>query len=85
MLGFIFVGDMHKNENRLRIILAEKRLTHEELACAIAVTRVTVSRWATNVMQPSWANLYAIADFVGCDVRELLEPNENSPKKDVRI
>jgi DNA-binding XRE family transcriptional regulator len=68
-------------KNRLGIVLEEHDITNARLAKGIKVSPVTVSVWRTNVKQPSWNMLYKIADFIPCDVRELLEPNENSPHK----
>lgn len=71
--------------NRLKAVLADVGKTNKELAKGIGVGANTVSSWTTNAKQPSWEKLYAIADFLRIDVRELLVPNEQSPKKDVKF
>ena len=43
--------------NRLRIILAEKKITNHWLAMEMGVTDMTVSRWCTNRIQPSISQL----------------------------
>jgi transcriptional regulator with XRE-family HTH domain len=60
-------------------------MSHRQRAKGIHVLPNTVSTWTKNVKQPSWEKLYAIADFLNIDVRELLVPNGKSPKKDVKL
>jgi len=71
--------------NRLKGVLADLGKTNKELAEGIGVLPNTVSTWCTNVKQPSWEKLYAIADYLKIDVRELLVPNEHSPKKNFKF
>lgn len=71
--------------NRLKAVLADLGKSNKELAGGIGVFPTTVSTWCTNVKQPSWEKLYAIADFLKIDVRELLVPNEKSPKKNFKF
>jgi transcriptional regulator with XRE-family HTH domain len=71
--------------NRLKGVLGDLAKTNKELAEGIGVLPNTVSTWCTNVKQPSWDKLYAIADYLEIDVRELLVPNEKSPKKHIKL
>jgi putative transcriptional regulator len=71
--------------NRIKAVLAEKGVSNKTLAEAIAVTEDTVSSWCVQRRQPSFENLYAVADYLGVDVRELLVPNEQSPRKDFKF
>jgi putative transcriptional regulator len=71
--------------NRLKTVLVDHGITNKDLAKGIRVGPNTVSTWTTNAKQPSWEKLYAIADFLKVDVRELLVPNDNSPKKDFKL
>ena len=71
--------------NRIKAVLAESGVSNKELADAIGVTEETVSAWCTNKKQASWENLYAIADYLGVDVRSLLVPNKKSPTKDFKF
>lgn len=71
--------------NRIKVVLAEKGVSNKALAEAIGVTEDTVSSWCVQRRQPSWEHLYAIADSLGVDVRELLVPNKKSPRKDVKF
>jgi DNA-binding XRE family transcriptional regulator len=71
--------------NRIKAALAEKAVTNKGLAEALGVNENTVSSWCVQRRQPSWENLYAIADYLKIDVRELLIPNEKSPKKHIKL
>ena len=61
-----------KTYNRIKAVLAEKGKTNNWLAQEISVNRATVSKWCTNVMQPSVETLFAVAKALDVDVRELL-------------
>ena len=63
--------------NRIKVVLAEKRMTNKKLAQALDITVQTVSRWCTNEMQPSIETLYRIAAYLDIDVRELLIPTKD--------
>lgn len=58
--------------NRLKVVLVEKKRTGKWLAEKLEKNEATVSRWCTNESQPSLETLFAIAEVLGVDVRELL-------------
>jgi len=60
--------------NRIKILLATKRVKNKDLAKHLNVTEQTVSKWATNTNQPSIPELYRIAEYLKTDVCALLEP-----------
>lgn len=60
--------------NRIKAFLALKQKKNKELAEYLQVSETTVSKWCTNYSQPSIPELYKIAEFLGVDVPELLEP-----------
>ena len=62
--------------NRIKAVLAEKEKTNIWLADEIGVNKTTVSKWCTNNVQPTMENLFAIADALDIDVRELLVSNK---------
>lgn len=62
----------HKDYNRIKIVLVEKKVTNKELAKALGKSESTVSRWCTNDMQPPIPVIYKIADFLNVDARDLL-------------
>jgi len=58
--------------NRLKVLLAEKKVTNKELADYLDVQPGTVSRWCTNDSQPNIATLFKIAKFLEIKVCSLL-------------
>lgn len=62
--------------NRIKSALAEKGKTNQELADALDIGVVSVSRWCTNDTQPSIQMLFKIAKFLEVDVRQLLVSSE---------
>lgn len=58
--------------NRIKVVLAEKKITNKKLSEMINKTPTTVSRWCNNEMQPSLETLVEIANHLNIDVRELL-------------
>jgi putative transcriptional regulator len=71
--------------NRIKVVLAEKTVSNKALAEELGVSEDTVSSWCVQRKQPTWENLYAIADFLEVDVRALLVPNEKSPTKNFKF
>ena len=65
----------NKNLNRLKVALVERNKTSKWLAEQIGKSETTVSRWASNKSQPSVEQLFAIAEILNMDVRELLNTN----------
>lgn len=63
--------------NRLRVIMAEKNLTNQNLADKLGVSEITVSRWRSNAIQPSLNQLIQIAQLLKVDVKDLLEDKFN--------
>lgn len=64
--------------NRLKAVLAEQGKTNKWLAEMLDKNETTVSRWCTNEVQPSVDSLVAIAALLKIDVRELINPTENT-------
>jgi transcriptional regulator with XRE-family HTH domain len=58
--------------NRLKVVLVERKKTGKWLAEVLGKNEATVSRWCSNVSQPSLEMLFAIAKALNVDVRELL-------------
>lgn len=58
--------------NRIKVILAEKRLTNKWLATQLGKTESTVSRWCTNEKQPNIDTFIEIANILNVDVKDLL-------------
>ena len=58
--------------NRIRVVLAEKKITNKRLSELLNKTPSTISRWCNNESQPSLETLVQIASKIDVDVRELL-------------
>ena len=71
--------------NRIKGALADAGISNKQLAEGLGVTEPTVSTWCTNTKQPSLETLFLIADYLKVDVRELLVPNEKSPKRQIKF
>ena len=67
---------MHKDMNRLKVVLAEKKRTNRWLAEQLGKDQATISKWCTNTSQPGLETLYQIAKLLGIEVQELLQPVE---------
>ena len=63
------------NLNRLKVSLVERNKTSKWLAEQMGKSETTISRWASNKSQPSVEQLFAIAEILNMDVRELLNTN----------
>lgn len=69
---------MDRDINRLKVVLAEKKRTNKWLASQLGVAPSTVSKWCTNVCQPSLETLLQIADCLGVKAQNLLREETNS-------
>lgn len=69
---------MDKDINRLKVVLAEKKRTNKWLAEQLGVAHSTVSKWCTNVCQPSLETLLQIADNLDVKVQDLIKDKERS-------
>ena len=65
-----------KKINRLKLVLVEKKLTGVWLAQELGVSPVTISKWCSNITQPSLSTLSKIADLLEIDPRVLLNGKE---------
>ncbi len=61
--------------NRIKAVLKEKQRPNKWLAKKLNKSQVTISRWCSNVQQPSLEDLYKAAEALKVDVSELLESN----------
>ncbi len=65
----------YKELNRLKLVLVEKKRTGVWLAEQLDVTPVTVSKWCSNITQPTLYTLDKIAKLLECDIRYLIAGN----------
>jgi transcriptional regulator with XRE-family HTH domain len=66
--------------NRIKIALLERQKTGKWLGEKLGKSDVTISRWTSNNSQPSIETLYAIAEILNMDARDLLIPVNTSCK-----
>lgn len=69
-----------ENINKLRVVLAEKKITSRWLASKLGVTPSTVSKWCTNSSQPSLETLIRISDVLEVDYTELITAERRMDK-----
>ena len=62
--------------NRLKLVLVEKKRTGVWLAQELGVSPVTISKWCSNITQPSLPTLSRIAELLDVDPRALLNGKE---------
>ena len=62
--------------NRIKAVLADKQKTSKWLAEQIGKSETTVSRWASNKIQPSLEQLFEIANVLDIDVKDLIKTSK---------
>ena len=68
---------MAKDLNRLKVVLAEKKVTNRQLAEKLGKDEATISKWCTNNLQPNLEMLIKIAQVLEVEVQELIRvPNK---------
>ena len=76
---------MDKKLNRIKVVLADSGKTNKWLAEQLGKDPATVSKWCTNVSQPSLETLLMISKFLDVDVNELVRldwmSDTNNPNK----
>ena len=70
----------NKDINRIKVILVEKNKTAKWLTGELGKDPATVSKWCTNISQPSLDTLVEVSKALEVDVRELLVSNKEEPK-----
>ena len=61
-----------KDLNRIKVTLAEKKRTNKWLAEQLGKDPATISKWVTNVSQPSLENLIEISRLLEVDIKDLI-------------
>ena len=62
--------------NRIKAVLSDKQKTSKWLAEQLGKSETTVSRWASNKIQPSLEQLFEIANVLDIDVKELIKASK---------
>jgi putative transcriptional regulator len=60
-------------KNRLRVLRAEKKLTQEDLASAIGVSRQTVNAIEKEKFDPSLPTAFRMAILFGCSIEDIFQ------------
>ena len=63
---------MEKEINRLKVVLAEKKRTNKWLAEQLGFAPTTVSKWCTNVCQPTMETYIKIAKILEVELTQLV-------------
>ena len=63
---------MEKDINRLKVVLAEKKITNKWLAEQLGCAPTTVSKWCTNACQPPMETYIKIASVLDVEINDLL-------------
>ena len=64
--------------NRIKAVLAEKRLTSKLLSLKQRKSENTIPRWCSNKVQPTLDNLYEVAEILDIEVRSLIAPTKQT-------
>lgn len=67
----------NRDLNRLKVVLAERKITNKWLAEQLGKDQGTISKWCTNTSQPDLANLMKIAELLNVDLNELVRFENN--------
>ncbi|MEZ5198361.1 MAG: helix-turn-helix transcriptional regulator [Bacteroidales bacterium] len=67
---------MGKKINRIRVVLAEQNKKNIWLADKMQKNPSTISLWCNNERQPSLETLVEIANILGVDARQLINPTK---------
>ena len=59
-------------ENRIKVVLVDKKKTNKRLAEEMGCAQKTESKWCTNACQPPMETFVKIAELLEVDINELL-------------
>lgn len=62
--------------NRLKVVLVEQKRTAKWLAKQVGRDPATVSKWCTNIVQPTLETLRQVAFILDVDIRDLIWPTK---------
>ena len=69
---FKILNMVTKDLNRLKLVLVEKKKTGVWLSEQLGVSPVTVSKWCSNITQPTLPTLDRIAELLECEKKDLI-------------
>jgi transcriptional regulator with XRE-family HTH domain len=62
--------------NRLAAVLKEERVSNKTLAAELGYEETTISKWATNTIQPPLATFFRIALTINRDLKDFFIPSK---------
>ena len=65
-------------ENRIKVVLVDKKRTNKWLSEQLGKDPTTVSKWCTNVSQPPMETFVKIAELLEVDINELVRLERKS-------
>ena len=65
-------------ENRIKVVLADKKRTNKWLSEQLKCAPTTVSKWCPNACQPPMETFVKIAELLEVDISELLRLEQKS-------
>ena len=74
-----------KMNNRIKQFRLKSKLTQQQLADLMDVTRQAVTRWESGTVEPSTENLISLAQIFDCSVDELICNDLVAPKEKIII
>ena len=70
--------------NRIKVMLAERMLTNNQLAEMLCKDPATISKWVTNTFHLTLENLIEIARCLKCDMNDLVRLDDVVPIKNTK-
>jgi DNA-binding Xre family transcriptional regulator len=71
----------NKPLNRIKVVMAERMITNNDLCKLLGKDTATISRWVTNKTQPSLGNLIEIAKVLKCDIGDLVRMDDTATEE----
>ena len=68
----------NKPMNRIKVVMAERMVSHKELGNLLNKDTATISRWVTNKSQPTLESLIEIAKALKCDIGDLVRMDDST-------
>ena len=67
----------NKPLNQIKVVMAQRMITNNDLCKLLNKDTATISRWVTNKTQPSLENLIEIAKVLKCDIGDLVRMDDS--------
>jgi DNA-binding Xre family transcriptional regulator len=71
----------NKPLNRIKVVMAERMITNNDLCKLLGKDTATISRWVTNKTQPSLGNLIEIAKVLKCNIGDLVRMDDTATEE----